>query len=53
MFNVCSLTHVLHTLSKNLHTLSKIHKKGVLPECALNVRFEKNYFNAWVFMPPA
>ena len=46
MFNVRSLTHVLR-MSSN------VRKSGVLsnirlPERALNIRFEKNYFNAWV-----
>ena len=46
MLNVRSLTHVLCTSSS-------MRKTGVLlnirlPERALNVCFEKNYFNAWV-----
>ena len=46
MFNVRSLTHVLRTLSN-------IHITGVLLnirslERALNIRFEKNYFNGSV-----
>ena len=46
MLNVHSFTHVLRKSSN-------VRKTGVLlnlrlPERALNVRFENNYFNAWV-----
>ena len=46
MFNVRSLTHVLRTSSNVRKT--GILKNIRLPERGLNVRFEKNYFNAWV-----
>ena len=46
MLNMRSLTHVLRTLSNVRKT--GVFKNIRLPEHALNVRFEKNYFNAWV-----
>ena len=45
MFNVRSLTHVLRT-SRNMHRTGVLYIR--LSERAVNVRFEKNYFNAWV-----
>ena len=47
MFNVRSLTHVLCT-SSNVRKTGVLQNKIRLTERALNVIFEKNYFNAWV-----